>query len=555
VHPILRAIILTLVSAIAVSTAAAAQRPTEPIQTEHSLHGEWEGEMRTPRWPQFITLRLRRDDAEPGSGVETLGQTFGASEVRVVGDSVTMRIGEGPGAVTIGAALRDGMLTGSLVQRSDTLPFTLRRVPEHPAPRDRVEAWEQDIDALTTRFIALDRSFSPAERALFLERLAETRARLPDLHDDEVVVRMASAIALGGNAHTRLYILRNATELRRLPVRLWWFGDGLYVVRAAPEHAGLLGCRVDEIGGTAARHARDRVAPLFAGNPSWTDYKSVYSLTSPEVLHGVGILASPDSVPIRVSGCGAETERPIVLRPLPLVRRDHAVEAWWDLSPRHPGTDSTWVQALETSDSLPLYLRNPTLNYWFEYLPDEGVLYFQYNRAQDAAAERTADFATRLLAALAEHRPRAFVMDVRFNTGGNFTLAADLIEKLEERTRGIPRYIITGRATFSAGITQVAAWRQAGEVTIVGEPVGDDLDMWSEGGNVRLPNSGIKAHFANGAHRYSPAPCPPDTYCHDLSVSSVAPDVPVPMRWGAYVRGRDAALEAIFARLAGLADD
>jgi hypothetical protein len=543
-----RAFVLALVAAVAGVTAAAGQRPT-PIPAEHGLHGEWEGEMRTPRWPQFITLRLRPEGAEPGSALETLGRTFGASEVRLTRDSVTMRIGEGPGAVTIGAALRDGGLAGSLVQRSDTLPFTLRRVPEYPAPRDRVEAWEQDIDALTTRFISLDRSFSPAERALFLERLAETRAHLGDLHDDEVVVRIASAIALGGNAHTRLYILRNRTELRRLPVRLWWFDDGLYVVRAAPEHAALLGCRVDEIGGTAARHARDRVAPLFAGNPSWVDYKSVYSLTSPEVLHGVGIIASPDSVPIRVSGCGAETGPPIVLRPLPLVRRDNAVEAWWDLSPRHPGTDSTWVQVLATSDSLPLYLRNPTLNYWFEYLPGEGVLYFQYNRSQDAAAESTADFGARLLAALDEHRPRAFVMDVRFNTGGNFTLAAGLIEQLEERTRGIPRYIITGRATFSAGITQVAAWRQAGEVTIVGEPVGDDLDMWSEGGNVRLPNSRINAHFANGAHRYSPAPCPPDTYCHDLSVISVAPDVPVWTTWAEYRKGRDRALEAILGRL------
>jgi hypothetical protein len=548
VQPIPRILILALVPALAVAPAAAGQRPNA-ILAERGIHGEWEGEMRTPTWPQFITLRLRPEGAEPGSELEALGRTFAASEVRLTGDSVTLRIGDGPGAVNIAAALRDGVLAGSLMQRADTLPFTLRRVPEYPPPRDRVEAWEQDIDALTTRFIALDRSFSPAERALFLERLAETRALLPELHDDEVVVRMASAIALGGNAHTRLYILRNRTELRRLPVRLWWFDDGLYVVRTAPEHTGLVGCRVDEIGGTAARHARDRVAPLFAGNPSWVDYKSVYSLTSPEVLHGVGIVASPDSVPVRVSGCAAETEPPVVLRPLPLVRRDGAIEAWWDLSPRHPGADSTWVQALATSDSLPLYLRNPTRNYWFEYLPDEGVLYFQYNRSQDAAEERTVDFGARLLAALDEHRPRAFVMDVRFNTGGNFTLAAGLVEQLEERTRGIPRYIITGRATFSAGITQVAAWRQAGEVTIVGEPVGDDLDMWSEGGNVRLPNSRINAHFANGAHRYSPAPCPPDTYCHDLSVSSVAPDVPVFTSWEAYSAGRDPALEAIRALL------
>jgi hypothetical protein len=540
---------ILLAGAVLLAGRLPAQQPASAAGAS-ALYGAWEGEMRTSRWPQFITLTLRPDSAGPGGALETLGRTFRAAEVRLAGDSVALRIGEGERAVLIGAALSRGRLVGSLRQGSDTLAFALRRVPDYPKPGDRVEAWAQDIEALTTRFIELDRSFSPGERALFLERLAETRARLAELNDNEVIVRLASAIALGNNAHTRLYLLRNATELRRLPVRLWWFSDGLYVVRATPEHRALLGCRIDDVAGTLARHARDRVAPAFAGNPSWVDYKSVYSLTSPEMLHGFGIVPSPDSVALGVSDCGRGTARHVVVKPLPLVRRDGAVEAWWDLSPLHPGIDSAWVQVLSTRrGTLPLYLRNPTRNYWFEYLPGSGVLYFQYNRSQDAAGESTAQFGERLLAALAQHRPKAFVMDVRFNTGGNLKLAADLMRQLRERTRGIPRFIITGRTTFSAGISHVAAWREAGDVTIVGEPVGDVLETWSEGGNVRLPNSGFKAHFANGAHSYSPAPCPADTYCYDLSVPSVAPDVPVAASWADYLALRDPALEAVLARL------
>jgi hypothetical protein len=49
-------------------------------------------------------------------------------------------------------------------------------------------------------------------------------------------------------------------------------------------------------------------------------------------------------------------------------------------------------------------------------------------------------------------------MDVRFNTGGNLLLASDLMRTLQERTRGIERFVITGRAAFSAGITAAAAW-------------------------------------------------------------------------------------------------
>jgi hypothetical protein len=521
-------------------TAPAATQAAAP-----ALMGSWEGEMRTEPWPRFITLTLHADGAEPAGELHVLGRAIPAGEVRVRGDSVTVRIGSGPRAVHVEAARSgDGRLVGTLAQGDDVFPFALRRVPDYPEPRSREEAWAQDVDALATRFIELDRSFTPARRARFHEHLAETRARLAELHDDEVVARLASAVALSGNAHTRLYLLRNATELRRLPIRLWWFADGLYVVRTTPEHTPLLGCRVDAIGGVVARQARDRVAPLFAGNPSWVDYKSVYSLTSPEMLHGVGIVASPDSVPLSLSGCPVPGARHAIVRPLPLARSERTVETWWDLSPLHPGTDSTWVQALPP-DALPLYLRHPTRPYWFEYLPDHRVLYFHYSRSDEAEGESTAAFGERLLAALEAHRPAAFVMDVRHNTGGNLHVAAELMEALEARTRGIRRYVITGRATFSAAISHLAAWREAGNVTIVGEPAGDELDYWSEGGHLRLPNSGFEVHFTNGLHSYSTAPCPPDTPCYERSSPPIVPDIPVWTSWAEYLSGRDPAMEAI----------
>lgn len=141
------------------------------------------------------------------------------------------------------------------------------------------------------------------------------------------------------------------------------------------------------------------------------------------------------------------------------------------------------------------------------------MLYFQYNRSSEMDGETTAEFGKRVLEALASRDVRAFALDLRFNTGGNLDLASELMSELEERTRDIPRFVITGRATFSAGIAHAATWRSAGEVTLVGEPVGDDLDYWSEGGNITLPNSGFDAHFANAFHSYSEEPCLEDVPC------------------------------------------
>ena len=77
-----------------------------------------------------------------------------------------------------------------------------------------------------------------------------------------------------------------------------------------------------------------------------------------------------------------------------------------------------------------------------------------------------------------------------------------LMTSLHEKLAGKPVFVITGRATFSAGILHAVQWKQWG-ATIVGEQVGDDLDFWAEGGNVLLPNSKLTIHYANGFHGYS----------------------------------------------------
>jgi hypothetical protein len=520
-----------------------------PAQTQPALRhagpvrGVWEGVRTAGEWPTFMTLTITGDSAG-GATLEILGQNLSAAEVRTDERTAAVRIGEGPDAVHVSLSRREARLEGWLRQGNDSASISLQRVPDYPRPAGRVEAWTQDIDALTTRFLQYDRSFSPAERASFIELLDSTRRELPQLHDNQVIARLASAIAIARNAHTRLYLVRNATALRRLPVRLWWFSDGLRVVRVAPEHTALLGCRVDDIEGFVARQARDMVAPAFAGNPQWVDYKSVYSLTTAELLHGFGVARSADSVTYGISDCAAAGR--VVLKPMPLVRRLDTVEAWWDLSPQHPGADSGWTQALAGDEvELPLYLRQPTRNYWFEYDPRSRILYFQYNRSQNVGGETVAQFGERLLAALQEHRPRAFVMDVRFNTGGNLTLSDALLEMVVARTDSMRRFVITSRSTFSAGISAIVPFAESGSVTIVGEPVGDDLDMWAEGGNVVLPNSRFEAHFANGLHSYSPTPCPSDVPCRDRSVESLRPHLPVNLSWDEYRRGRNPTMERI----------
>ena len=95
--------------------------------------------------------------------------------------------------------------------------------------------WREDLQFAVDTFLARDRSFSPEARQQFRTASAELQRTVEGKTDNQIIVELAKAVALARNAHTRLYLLRNRSELRRYPIRVWWFADGLYVVRATPD--------------------------------------------------------------------------------------------------------------------------------------------------------------------------------------------------------------------------------------------------------------------------------------------------------------------------------
>jgi hypothetical protein len=195
---------------------------------------------------------------------------------------------------------------------------------------------------------------------------------------------------------------------------------------------------------------------------------------------------------------------------------------------------------------VPLYLRHPDQNYAFEYLPDSQTLYVQYNRSQDMQGESVSQFGERVLAALESKPVRTLVVDLRFNTGGNLELGSPVMKKLQAASNGRRVFILTGRATFSAGLAHVAEWKQWGKALLVGEPVGDALDFWAEGGNIRLPNSGLTVHYADAFHGYSTRKYPErEPFFLDLNATTLAPDRLVQPTAREYLDGKDPVLDAV----------
>src|SRR5262249_55320749 len=152
--------------------------------------------------------------------------------------------------------------------------------------------------------------------------------------------------------------------------------------------------------------------------------------------------------------------------------------------------------------------------------------------------------------ALAEHPEAALIVDLRFNTGGNLEVGKKMMQQLEQASASRKVYVITGRATFSAGLYHAVQWKHWGKAVFVGEEAGDDLEFFSEGGNILLPNSKLTVHFANARHCYSARSKTPSSEClEDLRIESLNIDLPATNSFEQYRSGRDAALDTIVTNL------
>jgi len=215
--------------------------------TDPPLEGKWEGEWNPQTRPYFVQVDLdaRRVwiDAFGVKPITPKGWTSEAGTIRFYFD-----VGR---RVDVTLHVEGDELKGTISSKDRSAPITMKRLPVLQKPRDRIEAWQQDLDVLLERFLPRDRSFSSQGRAEFQAGIANLRAQIANLPDDIIAVRVAQAVALSNNAHTRLSLGRPRVRIR--PAR---FSDGVFIVKADARNTDLLGCRLESVAG---REVAERV--------------------------------------------------------------------------------------------------------------------------------------------------------------------------------------------------------------------------------------------------------------------------------------------------------
>lgn len=399
----------------------------------------------------------------------------------------------------------------------------------------------------------VERSFTDQTRAAFEAEIDKLVARAPELDRAGLAMGAARAVALADNGHTNILGLVGGIGFNGVPVRLGWFADGLFVVSAAAEQRDLLGAQVLALNGHSPEQLVEALRPYTGGPANLAREFSPNFLVSPELLHAAGLSEKSDTAEFRVRlRDGAEVVRgltAITWLPEPQTKN------FWpkrDLSPvRKKECNASWTHVLDGS-TLPSYLSRPDHNFWHRYLDNDRILYVQLNRVSDQGTASIEDYLSGLLKEVAARKVRHAVVDLRFNPGGNYVLAADFTRRLPELIPPDGKiFILTSGNTFSAGISTAARLKfyAGSRAVLVGEAMGDRPQSWGEGGTAQMPNSKLSIRYTTGYHDWQNGcglaqirTCFILNYVYGTPSGSLAPMVPIAPTFASYAAGDDAVL-------------
>ncbi|MFN7924465.1 MAG: hypothetical protein U0Q16_30465 [Bryobacteraceae bacterium] len=372
--------------------------------------------------------------------------------------------------------------------------------------------WRQDLTYLSTELPKRHPNlFFQTSRADFERAAADLDSKIPDMLDSEIVVGFSRLVAMAGDGHTAIRRL----PFVPLPLTLDWFEDGL-VVRVAPvEFRRAIGGRVVAIGGIPIADVHKRVAAaishetasgLLADSPRY--------MTMAEVLHAAGVSAQPGGATYTIEDReGDRFDMELVRGPFP-----EMVEA--------PVYGSRYA---------PRTTRNATRNYWVEFLPATGVVYFAYNVCGEEPGRPFNLVIREAMALLDTHPGSKLVFDVRNNSGGNAAVIAPLVAELQSRKAALKDnlFVLTSRKTFSAGVAAAVDFADKLGAVVIGEMTGGLVNGTGNVAQFTLPVSKIEVQHATAFFTKRPIEGP------------LLPDVRV-ARWsGDFFAAYDAELGAV----------
>jgi len=353
--------------------------------------------------------------------------------------------------------------------------------------------WQQDIDKLSSKITLLHPNpWRTMSEQQFLQQLHEIVQTSPSQSRQQTIAQLIGAVSMltkaGSDGQTGIWPLQQGSDFHILPLCLYWFTDGVYIVATDADNKELEGLKLTAIAGIPIEQLIDKVQPFVShenamGLKSWTP---LYALI-PELLESLK-LSQGLAVAITTENIAGKSS----------TKQLNAISS--------SAYEDTFPQALNNavlpvSLTAPLYLQRVfEQQFWFQRL-NENTLYLQYNQIvdEDEKGQSFSDFMRLVEIEIKKYQLTSLILDVRNNASRETDSYAPFFEMLnnfKDNQRAVALYVLIGRSTLSAAVNFITDLNNKSNAIFVGEPTGGSPDQFSIPQAIVLPNSNLTVRIA-----------------------------------------------------------
>ncbi len=403
------------------------------------------------------------------------------------------------------------------------------------------DEWRQDIDTLAS---VIERHHpKPWERIAredFMLRKEQIKDNLADWSKEKIVVELMKLVASLRDGHTDIVLNNQVGFNLWFPVRMERFYDGIFVIATDLLHQELLGAEVLKIGNVEADEAYQQVAQIVSmDSGTGACWRTANYLPNAVILKVLGIVQNEKRLNLEITDARG-TIKDAELPSAPWRMQNNWI---WNKTAAPTGNPVKTIYDDHLSQ-LPPYLARmipSRIPYWFAYYPEQKLLFLQWNAVTNWSQDPFSEFTRKVFRAFDENLKEIdkFVIDLRFNEGGNGYLLPPFVQEFILRRDYLPRgklFIVAGGATFSAAPNFIGQMLKQTSVITVGDIAPGPLNWCSDVLSFVLPHSklifNVSSMFWMTGHPMDKRGCYP-------------PDVYLPQTYSDYVSWRDKPLEAI----------
>lgn len=380
---------------------------------------------------------------------------------------------------------------------------TLRELNRSPKVNgDRDAKWVADIEFISKQLPENHKNlFFKVDEEEFLANVKSIKEKIPTLTDDEIIVEVSKLITSVGDAHTSFLFAPKG----EYPFTFYYFSDGIYLIDSAPKYSDFIGFRLKGIN----EKSIEEIIKLFRTiipheNESWFKRKFAEKLVVTEFLNGLNITNSQTAKFNFIDKNGNEKSVEVessIINDMGLQNRKE-----------------------DTPDRM-LYLKNSDKNYWYEFLEEEKLLYFQYNTCYNMKNKPFSDFNKELFEFIDNNSINKFVIDLRNNGGGSALVLDPFFAELKKRKsldHHEKLFVIVGRNTFSSAIQNTLKFQNETNATFIGEPTGGKPNHYGEIQRLKLSNTNTEISYST--KYFKPLSEDLDSFVPDIIIEPNADD-------------------------------